>query len=261
MKSCMSTRRPACAPPPKIWICGIGSSVGSDPPSTVERNAQRVRRRVGRGHRHCQRCVRAEPRFRRRRVEGDQTSRARPGRLPPPHQGARDRAIHVRDRPLHVLSIETPRAVAHSRPRDSPRRTRRTIAARPRRRATVTSASTVGRPRLSHTRRAWMRSDRARVHRAISSRHAAATDRVINRLSEQGCRHPPHPFALRLVGDVLDRRFAIDTREKQSGQQPAARARFGRGSQSTPAGRLRKAPRTRRKRPRRAAFHRHLSSR
>ena len=29
MKSWMSTRRPAWAPPPKIWICGIGSRSGA----------------------------------------------------------------------------------------------------------------------------------------------------------------------------------------------------------------------------------------
>ena len=32
MKSCISTRRSACAPPPKIWICGKGRRCASGPP-------------------------------------------------------------------------------------------------------------------------------------------------------------------------------------------------------------------------------------
>jgi len=33
----MSTRRPACAPPPKIWIIGIGILTG--PPSAITRHS------------------------------------------------------------------------------------------------------------------------------------------------------------------------------------------------------------------------------
>ena len=35
MKSCTSTRRPACAPPPKIWICGKRQTHGCVPPRRI----------------------------------------------------------------------------------------------------------------------------------------------------------------------------------------------------------------------------------
>ena len=80
MKSWTSTRRPAWAPPPKIWISGSGSTAPSRAAEMApERHARRGRGGVGHGHRGRDQRVAAEPRLVRRAVERDQ----RAGRPPP----------------------------------------------------------------------------------------------------------------------------------------------------------------------------------
>ena len=93
MKSWMSTRRPACAPPPKIWICGIGSSVGIGAAEVlVQRHAVRRGRRMRRGHRHRERRVGAEAGLSGVPSSSISRRRARPGRRP------RCRSARVRSR-------------------------------------------------------------------------------------------------------------------------------------------------------------------
>jgi hypothetical protein len=72
MKSWTSTRRPACAPPPKIWISGSGIRTGVCRPDAS--TTERVASRGGVQHRERRRDQRiaAEPRLVARAVERDQ---------------------------------------------------------------------------------------------------------------------------------------------------------------------------------------------
>ena len=104
----MSTRRPACAPPPKIWICGSGISWQS---RSAEIAVQRLAGGGGGGvrgrHRHRQHRVAAEPRLARRAVQFDQPAvqRRLVGGVEAGH-GAGDLAVHVADRARHVVAAE-----------------------------------------------------------------------------------------------------------------------------------------------------------
>ena len=105
----MSTRRPACAPPPKIWICGSGSSVRVRAAEiAIQRLARGRRGGVRGGHRHREHGIGAEPRLARRAVELDQPPVQR--RLVRAHRcpatRARDLAVHVADRARHVVAAE-----------------------------------------------------------------------------------------------------------------------------------------------------------
>ena len=115
MKSWMSTRRPACAPPPKIWISGSGRRTRPRLRQVRARAAAvRCGRRVQHRHRGCDRGVAAEPRLLRRAVERDQMRRrSRPGRRRPADQQAR-RSRRSRWRPPWRTSIP-PSALPPSR--------------------------------------------------------------------------------------------------------------------------------------------------
>ena len=113
-KSWISTRRPACAPPPKIWICGSGSSVRVGPAEiAIQRLARGGRGGVRGGHRHRQHRVAAETRLAGRAVELDQAAVER--RLVGSVQAgdrAGDLAVHMADRARHVIAAECLAAVA-----------------------------------------------------------------------------------------------------------------------------------------------------
>ena len=95
MKSWMSTRRPACAPPPKIWISGSGSVTGRVAGEVAPQRhagARRPRRAATAIDTRDDR-VAAEPRLVRRAVERDQrgVDRGLVGASQPDQRRARSR--------------------------------------------------------------------------------------------------------------------------------------------------------------------------
>ena len=156
MKSCTSTRRPACAPPPKICICGSGSNVAADPSDGIRTAATPCAAAAA-----CAAAidtasggVRAErgPSFRCRRARSGRAVEARAWSSAGVAYGARA-AIS----PVDIASLPAARRVRRTRadpsrsssasrvPFDAPAGTiARPIAPS----FSVTSASTVGRPRL-----------------------------------------------------------------------------------------------------------------
>ena len=119
----MSTRRPACAPPPKIWICGSGSSMASRPAEiAIQRHAGGRGGGVRGGHRHREHGVAAEARLAGRAVEFDQArGRARPGRRRP---GRRPRGRSRRSRGRPRASRRSRRTPRRRRAGRAPRRCR-----------------------------------------------------------------------------------------------------------------------------------------
>ncbi len=108
MKSWMSTRRPACAPPPKIWISGSGRRTAPSPASMAP---QRQLAAGGGGVQNRQRSrddgVAAEPLLGRRAVERDQrrVDRRLIERVAR-RQRRRDLVTHARERALNVKAAE-----------------------------------------------------------------------------------------------------------------------------------------------------------
>ena len=149
MKSWMSTRRPACAPPPKIWICGSGSVPAPAPPRWRYSGTPAAAAAACAAAIETARMALAPRRVLvRRAVELDQAPRpAPPGRRRPAQHGARRSSpFTLADRPRHVVAAEGRAAVAQvqrlaaCRWRRRPGRWR----GRPRRRPAARSASTVG---------------------------------------------------------------------------------------------------------------------
>ena len=194
MKSWMSTRLPACAPPPKIWICGIGTRVASAPPIDSYKG---MRRDVATA------CAAASE-------TASVAFAPRRDLLGVPSRSIRRRSSAVWSSaamPRNALAI-SPSTLATarctSRPPNAAPPSRSSIAsrvpfdapagqiARPNApSSSVTSASTVGRPRLSQTRRACTvriarRTLIARAPRAMRSR-SFADDRGARR--ESAARH------------------------------------------------------------------------
>ena len=191
-------------------------SVASAPPRYRQRHAVRRRGGVGRGHRDREGRVAAEARLVRRAVERDQ---ARVDRAWSSAAQAGDRA---RDPPstwpsacMHVEAAERCAAVAQvERFAAFPASAGGRDGAAGAPPASTTSASTVGRPRVSQTRRAWTLgsresastlSDRSRAHRAAVPRarrgdvaeaatgrrsSAPATRRTRSRSARRRCIRP-----------------------------------------------------------------------
>ena len=175
------------------------------------------------------------------------------------------------DRAGHVEAAEALRRRRADRP-PRPSRSRRRPArwrGRARRPRAMTSASTVGRPRESQTRRPWTVAMCGHVaaHSMPSSARPGVADlgEPVRRRRDQRDRDATHDARLsRSVGDVLDRRLAVDPREQQAGQQTRG-ARFDRVARLP--GRRRRdrlapsASKQARKRAAAGGCHRHLSSR
>ena len=158
MKSWMSTRRPACAPPPKIWICGIGSSVAVAAAEVLVQRHAAATRPTACAAAIDTASVALAPRRVLVGVPSSSIRRAVERGLVVGAQAderARDLAVDVADRLQHVEPAEArappSRSSCASRvPLDAPAGA---IARPTAPSCSVTSASTVGRPRLSHTRR------------------------------------------------------------------------------------------------------------
>ena len=238
----MSTRRPACAPPPKIWICGSGSSVAVGAAEVaLQRHAARPRRR------HAPRPSRPRAwRWRRgatcsacRRVRSG-ARRARPGRR---RRGRPRRGRSRRSRGRRRASRRSRRTPRRRRAGRAPRRCRSTrrparSPGRRRRRRAATSASTVGRPRLSQTRRPCTNGDRGVGHAASSFAQAwrtsprrstgldAATRRAMRRT-----RSLSGSSVMYSTGDLPSTR----ARNSPGSRRAARGSSAAGGSQSTPA--------------------------
>ncbi len=224
MKSWMSTRRPACAPPPKIWICGIGINVAPVPPRiSPERHAARRRGGVRRGHRDRERRVGAQAALRGvpssaiRRASSAAWSSA----AAPTQRAARSRSLTSATARCTSRPPKRAAAVAQvERLARAGRCARRERSRGPsRRRCSVTSASTVGRPRLSQTRRAWI--ERIVVGHRSSSSAPRGTHRpqAGHRMLQQRARDAPHL-----------RRVAAASVTYSTGDLPSTRARNRPGS-------------------------------
>ena len=173
-------RRAACAPPPKIWISGSGSDHRRRRRRDSATAACRATRRAGlrNGERDRDRRVAAEARLVRRAVERDQRrvdgglvervdARRSPCAIGPRDIG--DRARRRRGRRSAVPPSR--RSIASREPRDAPAGAMARPVAPP---ASVTSASTVGRPRESQTRRACTPRDRRSSSRLASAQRDRA---------------------------------------------------------------------------------------
>ena len=139
IRSWMSMRRPACAPPPKIWISGSGKRdrarrrPGS---ATAARRARPPRRARPRATRRPWRCRRGAPCSACRRARSARR-RCRPGRARRGRRArARDGAATLRDRLRDVDAAEARAAVAQvDRFARAARRARRRDGAADRRRS------------------------------------------------------------------------------------------------------------------------------
>ena len=158
MKSWMSTRRPACAPPPKIWISGSGISASRRLAEQIapERLAARRGGGVQRRHRNRDQRVAAEPRLARRAVERDQApSIAAWSAASMPGQRRGDFAVDRGDRAAARRGRRSACRRRASRPPRPSRSRRRRVRSpgRPRRRRGAPRLRPSGRPRESQTRR------------------------------------------------------------------------------------------------------------
>ena len=274
MKSWMSTRRPACAPPPKIWISRQRHAAprrrrrGSRQSGSAARGRGRVRDR----HRDGERRVAAEPRLVRRAVERDQArvdrrlvggvAARRAARAISPSTLATARCT---SRPPNAAPPSRRSTASRDARRGAGRRDRR---ARPRRRRARPrprpsagracprrgGARTLRDARVAHAPQ--LRRPGARAIAASASRPAAASS---------GARDAPHALACRASPvEVLDRRLAVDAREEQARQQRGGarlerRARLPVDARRDSAGeRVERSEEARRVA---AGVHRHLSSR
>ena len=216
----MSTRAPACAPPPKIWICGTGSATASfagelsatAAPCAPRHRRARRRARPRRWHWRragaCRACRRARSGAGRSPAGRRRSSRAAPSRM----------RVFTFWTACGRIERLAPRP---SRSRRPPARSRGRWRARVVPRPTSTSASTVGRPRESQTRRPLRR-------RSLPCfRHF---------------REPREPAACRAA---RARRVAPASfcRARSSGTRPATCRRRARGA--APAAASRRAPRSR----------------
>ncbi len=231
MKSWMSTRRPACAPPPKIWISGSGTTAfGGVAEQVAHRSACQPppRRRA---------APPSIPRPARCRRAGFfavcRRGRSGRGRSPP-----------GRPRPCPISAAAISPLIAATAPRTSrPPSRRRRRAVRPPRpsRSRRRPARSRGRPRRPpaaiRPRRSGGRANPIRAGRAPrqcacrSPAHPRGgpgfAHRVerIDRLEQQCPRDTPDAVLVFLGRDIFDRRLAVDARQEQRRQQ-ACRALF-----------------------------------
>ena len=225
MKSWMSTRRAAWAPPPKSWISGSGSRGWRDlrRDASTERHACSRRGGMGDGERHGDHGIAAEARLVRRAVEVDQAPSIA-FLVGDVEAGERcgDLAVHGGDGAGHVVAAEA-RCRRRGGRRASPEPVEAPAGAMARPDAPparMTSASTVGRPRESQTRRpitlaifALIGSDLLGPGVADRCKHRRRRSRcsgTATRRTRSFAASPRH---------VLDRRLAVDAREKEAGQQ------------------------------------------
>ena len=237
MKSWTSTRRPACAPPPKIWISGSGSSVAAGRRRDAATAARRRAAAAACAAAIETAIVALPPRRDLSGVPSSSIRRASSAAWSAasmPGQRRRDLAVHVATARVHVVAAEGRAAVAQV---DAPRRVpveapagamARPIAPP----ASCTSASTVGRPRVSQTRRprrtcaiavsahtSELHGPRPRARRASRSRPAA---------SRSAPRHAPDAL---LVAPRRSRTRPATCRRPGPGTAPGSRrgrARFER---------------------------------
>ncbi len=237
----MSSRPAAWAPPPKIWISGSGSGRRLGPPDAARAAARRAAAAA------CATAIEtaivALPPRRRlsaRAVELDQARVDR--RLVRAIQPDQRRRDHARSRWRRRASRRGRRTARRRRAGRPPRRRRSRrrpgrSRGRPHRRRAATSASTVGRPRLSQTRRPITRRIAvALIRPAPPPRPPAIGASVSDGASRKAPATRRTRSLSRRVGHVLHRRLAVDPGQEQRRQQrrrPAPRAR-GRGSQPTP---------------------------
>ena len=187
-----------------------------------------------------------------------------------PDQRRRDLAVHVRDRAAHVEAAEARRRRRAGRPpRREPRRGagRRDGAAdgaagerRPRPRPSAGRAS----PRRGGRGRRAMRG-RAHAAELLAPRRRAIGDQRRGRLGAASGRATRRTRSLSAsVGEVFDRRLAVDAREEQAGQQ-RGRARLELGARlpgdAREIGLGERVEAGEEARARAAGVHRHFSSR
>ena len=159
MKSWMSTRRPACAPPPKIWTCGIGSSVALAPPrysnnGTPQHAAMAWAAAIDTA------SVALAPSRARPSLPSSAISRWSSAAWSSALVPCNTRAISPFKWPTACCTSSPPKRTPPSRsssasrlPLDTPAGA---MAVPNEPSCSLTSASTVGRPRLSQTRRPWI---------------------------------------------------------------------------------------------------------
>ena len=221
----------------------------------VQRHAARRGRRVRRRHRHRERRVGAEPRLVRRAVELDQPARrARAWSAAVMPASARgDLAVDVRRpraarRGRRSAAPPSRRSSASRDPVEAPAGAIARPIAPP---SSATSASTVGRPRLSQTRRAWIAGD---VGVAFMSPMSRAQARAHGRRAASTGRRAAARRATR-AHDVARRRRSV---MYSTGDLPSTRASSSPGSSARRAPRARRAAPSRRRRgrpPRAASKH------
>ena len=240
-------RRPACAPPPKIWISGSGSVTrfvaGEVAP---QRHAARRGGRVHHRERHRDGRVAAEPRLVRRAVERDQR-RVDAGLVERVH--AR-RAPARSDRSTFAMAcVDVHPAEARAAVAQVDRFARAARGARGSDRAPARAARErdlgfdawdaranprpAGRARWQSARFIAARSPLRRRLR-IAARSSATCDRLD--AGAPARTRGPRPVAPR--GQVLDRRLAVDAGEHEPRQQ-RRRARFAASSRGSHATRAR----------------------
>ena len=272
MKSWISTRRPACAPPPKIWISGSGITASAAVAEQIG-----IKRLACAAAAACSAAI------------DTATSALPPSRLfcgvpssaisapsiaawsaaSMPGQRGGDLAVDRGYRAAHVAPAEPRAAVAQARsprrsrsrrrPARSPARQRRPPAApRPRRSAGRAN------PRPGGRARATMRVSLMQLPLPRWPPRPRAPPRAFDRIEQQRPRDPPHPVLVGFERDIFDRRLAVDPRQQQPRQQVRG-ARFEHlraAPMRRRRDRIRRDGRSRRenRRPPRR-FHRHFSSR
>ena len=252
----MSMRRPACAPPPKIWISGIGSDTACragqvlpqrhaparpPPPAPPPATPRRSRCRPAAPCWACRRARSASRRCRPGRARPCRRSRARSGRgrwRPPARRRSRRGACRRR-------AGRSPRASRATRPRarcpaDRTARERDFgFDRRPAARIPDAARVHAGNAGVGHEAHGVRSDHRGQVAfaRIRPDPIAVASDRCVPGIGDRGhrgggaairVRRTTGPRAVGLRGQVLDRRLAVDAREHQPRQQ-RRRARVERG--------------------------------
>ena len=210
MKSCTSTRAAACAPPPKIWICGTGSATRRSPARFFQSGIF-SRRSVGvrAGERDRDHGIGAEAALVRRAVELDQ---ALVDRLP----GRRRSARAGRRGCASLMLLHRLRGVDRLAPRPS-RSTRPRARSRARWRAAWCRGRRSPRPRPS-AGRASPRPGGPLRRGSLPCCPSASASVAIGGCSSRA-RDIRAPVAAAARRQVFDRRLAVDAREQQAGQQ------------------------------------------
>ena len=238
----MSRRPDACAPPPRIWISGSGSVAASPPPRW---------RHSGSPAAAAAACAAAidtamvalPPSRRFSGVPSSSISRASiaawSAASRPISAGAMTSVTLATARVTSSPPNASPpsrRSTASPLPVDAPAGAIARPTAPP---ARCSSASTVGRPRLSQTRRPQHLHDRRmRSQPQLHRPGLAHRGQGVGGCDQEGAGQAPHPLLVRQRSHVLDRRLAVDPGQEQAGQQARrARLELGRAAPSRPRSR------------------------